>query len=279
VEEKGETLMNVQKRAVSLLVATFTVAGALTLSASAMSAPSDVTVSQEALAVDAVDDVAKVNQESTVNINVLGNDKGQDLQVSSFTQGEHGAVKQSPEGGLRYTPNSGYSGLDSFSYKVTDGKASDTAIVTVSVDPVVNPCQSNLNGLTGTISFDKIHRTVTYKVVLPHPTCSATTLAGDTYMFSRDYDRSGVFNESALPSRYNESARSDITIPRGYRIAQTTRSVDTTYKKKWVMGVIYDGDRKDVLDEMTDTQGSVATEVEMLPNVHTRHHGSPWHRW
>jgi hypothetical protein len=278
VEEKGETLMNVQKRAVSLLVATFTVAGALSLSVSATPAPTDITVSQETMAVDAVDDIAKVNQESTVNIKVLGNDKGQHLQVSSFTQGENGAVKQSPEGGLRYTPNSGYSGLDSFSYEVSDGVASDTAMVTVSVDPVVNPCQSNLNGLTGAVSFDKIHRTVTYKVVLPHPTCSAATLAGDTYVFSRGYDRSGAFNESALPARYSESARSDITIPRGYRIAQTTRSVDTTFKNKWMMGMIYDSERKDVLNELTDANGSVAIDVEMLPTVHMRHHGHSWRR-
>jgi len=270
--------MNVQKRTVSLLVATFAIAGGLSLSASAMSAPTDVTVSQEALAVDAVDDVAKVNQESTVNINVLGNDKGQHLQVSDFTQGKNGAVKKSSEGGLRYTPNSGYSGMDSFSYKVTDGMASDVATVTVSVDPVVNPCQSNLNGLTGAVSFDKIHRTVTYKVVLPHPTCSAATISGDTYAFSKGYDRSGMFNESALPARYSESARSDITIPRGYRIAQTTRSVDTTFKNKWMMGMIYDSERKDVLDELTDTQGSIATDVEMLPTVHMRHHDHSWHR-
>ena len=270
--------MNVQKRAVSLLVATFTVAAGLSLSASAMNAPTDVTVSQEALAIDAVDDVAKVNQESTVNINVLGNDKGQHLQIGGFTQGTNGAVKQSPEGGLRYTPNTGYSGLDSFTYKVTDGMASDTAVVTVSVDPVINPCQSNLNGLTGAVSFDKIHRTVTYKVVLPHPACSSATLSGDTYVFAKGYDRSGDFNESALPARYNQSARSDITIPRGYRIAQTTRSVDTTFKNKWMMAVIYDSERKDVLDELTDTQGSVATDVEMLPNVHMRHHGHPWYR-
>lgn len=270
--------MNVQKRAVSLLVATFTVAGGLSLSASAMSAPTDITVSREALAIDAVDDVAKVNQESTVNINVLGNDKGQYLKIDSFSQGSNGAVKQSPEGGLRYTPNTGYSGLDSFTYRITDGKASDTAVVTVSVDPIVNPCQSNLNGLTGSVSFDKIHRTVTYKVVLPHPACSAATLSGDTYVFPRGYDRSGEFNESALPARYNESARSDITIPRGYRIAQTTRSVDTSFRHKWVMGMIYDSDRKDVLAELTDADGSVATDVEMLPNIHMRHHGHAWRR-
>ncbi|HEX6416198.1 MAG TPA: Ig-like domain-containing protein [Candidatus Saccharimonadales bacterium] len=270
--------MSVQKRAVAVLVAMFAVVGGVSYTASATTEPTDVTVSSEVMAVDAVDDVAKVDQESTVNVNVLGNDLGTNRKVTNFTQPANGEVKKSPEGGLRYTPNSGYKGLDNFSYTISDGKASDTAMVTVTVDPVDNPCQSNLNGLTGTVSFDKIHRTVTYKVVLPHPTCSPATLEGDTYMLPRSYDRSGEFNESATPARYNDSARSDITIPRGYRIAQTTKRVDTSFKNKWVMGVVYNGERQDVAN-MPGIEGTVASEVEMLPRVHMRGHGYGHHRW
>jgi hypothetical protein len=42
--------------------------------------------------------------------------------------------------------------------------------------------------------------------------------------------------------------------------------------------MIYDSERKDVLNELTDTQGSIATDVEMLPTVHMRHHDHSWRR-
>lgn len=266
--------MNVRRRAATFLVAIFSVAGGLTLNASATPMPADMTVAPEVMNVDAVDDIAKVNQEATVNVNVLANDKGMNLKIKSFTQGANGEVKASEEGGLRYTPNSGYSGLDEFSYTVSDGMATDTAVVTLTVDPVANPCQSNLNGLTGEVSFDRIHRTVTYKVVLPHPTCSPATLSGDTYVFPRGYDKSGEFNESAAPARASGSARSDITIARGYRIAQTTRSVDSwrgkSSKSTWVMGVVYQGAHQDVAN-MPGVPGTVASDVSQLPRLHWRH--------
>lgn len=262
--------MNVRKRAATFLIAIFSVAGGLTLNASAAPMPADITVSSAQIAVDAVDDIARVNQESTVNVNVLANDKGANLKISNFTQGQNGAVKSSPEGGLRYTPNSGYSGLDEFSYTVSDGVATDTAVVTLAVDPVANPCQSNLNGLTGEVSFDKVHRTVTYKVVLPHPTCSPATLSGDTYVFPKGYDRSGEFNASATPAHYSGSARSDITISRGYRIAQTTRSVDVSHNYSWVMGVVYPGTHQDVVN-LPGVPGAVDSEVMLLPRQHWRH--------
>jgi hypothetical protein len=264
--------MSVRRRAATFLVGIFALVVGGSYTASAMQEPSDMTVSPEVMAVDAVDDVAKVNQESTVNVNVLANDKGQNLKITGFSKPQNGEVKKSPEGGLRYTPNSGYKGLDSFTYTISDGMASDTAEVTITVDPVLNPCQSNLNGLTGEVSFDKIHRTVTYKVILPHPTCSPATLSGDTYVFPKGYDRSGEFNESATPARYNGSARSDITIPRGYRIAQTTKSVDISRSKhKWVMGVVYQGARQDEAT-MPGVPGTIDSEVMLLPRLHMRHH-------
>jgi hypothetical protein len=262
--------MSVRKRAVAFLVAIFGVVGGMSYIASASPMPTDITVSPAIMAVDAVDDVAKVNQESTVNVNVLANDMGQNLKVTGFTQPQNGAVKQSSEGGLRYTPNSGYNGLDTFSYTISDGMASDTAMVTITVDPVTNPCQSNLNGLTGTVSFDTIHRTITYKAVLPHPICAGATVSGDTYVFPKTYDRSGEFNASALPAHYNSAARSDITIPRGYRIAETTRSIEVSHRHAWVMGVVYQGTHQDDAT-LPSVPGTLDSEVTLLPRLHWRY--------
>ncbi len=264
--------MSIRKKAITFLVAIFSIVGGVSYTAMAEPTPDDMTVPAAMLAVDAVSDVAEVSQEGTININVLKNDLGKNLKVTSTTQGLSGAVKISPEGGVRYTPNSGFNGVDSFTYTISDGQASDSAEVTVTVNPVDNPCQSNLNGLTGSVSFDTVHRTVTYKVILPHPTCSAATLSGDTYTLPRGYDRSGEFNESATPAQFREKARSDITIPRGYRIAETTRPVGMMHKSKgWVMGVIYAGAHQDTVN-MPGVPDTIASEITKLPRIHA------WHR-
>ena len=258
-----------RKKAITFLIAIFAVVGAGT-TAGATPVQTDMTVPEAVINVDAVDDVAEVSQDATININVLGNDKGGGLKISNFAQAKNGAVKSSPEGGLRYTPNSGFKGVDSFMYTITDGEASDTATVTITVDPVLNPCQSNLNGLTGSVSIDKVHRSVTYKVVLPHPTCSASTLSGDTYILPRGYDGSGDFNSSATPAEYSDKARSDITIPRGYRIASTTKQLGAS--RGWVMGVVYEGTHQDKVD-MPGIPNSLNSEVAYLPRLHWRSHG------
>lgn len=267
--------MSMKKRTIAFLVSVFSVVIGASYSLSTMAMPAtDMIVSQDVVNIDAVDDVAQLNQEATININVLANDKWTGAGITAFGQGHNGEVKKSAEGGLRYTPNSGFSGVDSFSYTISNG-ASDTAIVTVTVDPVPNPCQSNLNGLTGTASIDKIHRTVTYKVVLPHPTCSPATLSGDTYDLPRSYDNSGMFNESATPARYSDDARSDITIPRGYRIASTTKPIGVM--RGWVMGVVYNDVHQDTV-MMPGVPNTLGSDIEYLPRLHWRPHHHFHHR-
>ena len=82
----------------------------------------------------AVADTATTQAATPVTINVLANDSDPDsdaLAVSTFTQAAHGTVA-SVTGGLRYTPTSGYSGGDSFTYTISDGRGG-TATATVSL--------------------------------------------------------------------------------------------------------------------------------------------------
>jgi hypothetical protein len=84
----------------------------------------------------AVDDSDTTPENTPVTIDVLNNDSdpdGDTLTVGSVTQGTHGSVINNGSD-VTYTPDSGFSGTDSFTYTVSDGNGgTDTATVTVTV--------------------------------------------------------------------------------------------------------------------------------------------------
>ena len=103
----------------------------------------DVTVRTEDLptttpinqAPKAVADSATVDYGQSVRINVLSNDSDPDndtLTVQSFTNPAHGTVSKDSQNVLTYTPAIGFSGADSFTYTISDGKG-HTAVATVNL--------------------------------------------------------------------------------------------------------------------------------------------------
>jgi hypothetical protein len=85
----------------------------------------------------ALDDEGETDQDMVVDIAVLGNDSSPDgyvLRVVSVTQGEDGSVLINGDDTIRYQPNTGFAGLDGFSYTITDGRnGAATAMVSVTV--------------------------------------------------------------------------------------------------------------------------------------------------
>ncbi len=92
--------------------------------------------------VDAVDDMAMTDVNTSVTIDALGNDmdaQGDTFSVSSFDQPGKGTVSLK-DGKFVYTPDDGFTGDDSFSYEITDAKgAKDTATVSLSVKGTTAP--------------------------------------------------------------------------------------------------------------------------------------------
>ena len=89
---------------------------------------------------DAVADEATVQEDETIEIDVLDNDTDPNvddtLSIDSFTNGDNGTVVET-SGVLTYTPTANFNGTDSFTYTISDGNGgSDTATVNVTVDPV-----------------------------------------------------------------------------------------------------------------------------------------------
>jgi VCBS repeat-containing protein len=112
-----------------------------------------IDVSQPNFPPDAKNDNASVLQDSKDNfIAVLANDtdaNGDPIIVSGVTAPANGTVTIVPSdgqtaGGVRYTPNPGFRGADSFTYLVSDGRGgSNNATVVVTVAPPVNPDASD----------------------------------------------------------------------------------------------------------------------------------------
>ncbi|MBE0489550.1 MAG: tandem-95 repeat protein [Halomonas sp.] len=91
----------------------------------------------------AIDDTVMTLEGSAVQIAVLANDSdpdGDPLTVGNVTQPSNGSVTLNPDGTLTYTPDEGFFGSDSFTYRASDGELlSDPATVMVTVEQVEAP--------------------------------------------------------------------------------------------------------------------------------------------
>ncbi len=69
-----------------------------------------------------------------LNVLAVSNDSNcQTVNIAGFTQGENGTVVADGNGVIRYTPNPEYSGVDHFTYRVTDGIIDTPVAATVTI--------------------------------------------------------------------------------------------------------------------------------------------------
>ena len=93
--------------------------------------------------------VTLVNTPKTVD--VLANDtdlNGDPLSVTGFGQGSSGAVDCTPAGRCTYTPNTDFTGSDTFAYSLSDGVNTSTGFVFVTVKPSNAPPDAVDDALT-----------------------------------------------------------------------------------------------------------------------------------
>ena len=89
-------------------------------------------------------DNASVQEGRSVEINVLANDSdadGDSLTLSAKTNGQYGTVLLAGDSSVIYTPDTGFTGTDTFTYTVSDGQGgttTGTVSVTVTAEPVTN---------------------------------------------------------------------------------------------------------------------------------------------
>ncbi|SFJ86891.1 hypothetical protein SAMN04488082_108139, partial [Desulfomicrobium apsheronum] len=104
------------------------------------------------LVADIAADSVSTNADTSIITNVLGNDTFEGIPVVSVENGDgpaHGVVTVNPDGTVTYTPDRDYFGPDEFTYTVTSGGVTETAVVSVTV---ARPVYTNNGGGTPVVS-------------------------------------------------------------------------------------------------------------------------------
>ena len=133
------------------------------------------------------DDSATTEEDVAVTINLVANDTdidGDSLSIESVGTASNGSVVNNGNGTVTYTPNAGFFGSDSFTYVVSDGSATDTATVRVTVTEVTTSEQ--VIGYAGT-AIDVTH--VWKTINLPNDFVNPVVVAGGA---TRDGGHQGV---------------------------------------------------------------------------------------
>ena len=103
----------------------------------------------------AADDAAATDEDRPVSIDVLANDtdpdEGDQLTVSLPGSPADGTAAVNPDRTVTYAPDADFHGIDSFTYRVSDGSRTSIATVTVTVAPVNDAPQFASGSLTRTL--------------------------------------------------------------------------------------------------------------------------------
>ena len=103
------------------------------------------------------DDVFFVNEDEASSLNVLMNDQGLDVDITSFTDPSHGSIKIKEAGELIYTADENYHGLDSFSYLTNQNNTPTTVdikVISVNDKPSVSEISTQTINENALFSID-----------------------------------------------------------------------------------------------------------------------------
>ena len=151
---------------------------------------------------------------------LLGNDRdpdGDDFALTSFTSPQHGTLVERADGSLSYTPNGSYTGIDSFSYTITDdtGRTSTAQVQLTVGDATINVWYGDVQefgspaeaqryvNILGNVDLSEV-ASLSYS--LNGGADRALSLGPDT----RRLQKSGDFNADILYSDLDATAADDV---------------------------------------------------------------------
>ncbi|MCP5404790.1 MAG: tandem-95 repeat protein [Pseudomonadaceae bacterium] len=131
---------------------------------------------------DAVNDTASTAFNTPVVISVLANDSDAESAVALdgiVTGPAHGVAVVNPDGTITYTPNAGFTGTDTFTYRIDDAcGATDVATVTVTVGANPNTAPDAVDDVVSTTCVSAICGCGATATI--HPLANDTDPEGDT---------------------------------------------------------------------------------------------------
>ncbi len=145
------------------------------------------------------------------------------LTYSILSQPSHGSVSGGSGSGRTYTPANGYSGSDSFTFRVSDGSLNASGTVNITVTAAANNPPTATNGSTSTnedtpkaltlVGGDPDGDAITYSIISgpSHGSLSGGTSAGRTYTPSSNYFGSDSFSFRVTDS-HNATATATFSI-------------------------------------------------------------------
>jgi len=149
----------------------------------------------------AVDDVVSTPFETLIEIPVLDNDSdpnGDTLTIVVISDLPlNGTVEINTDGTITYTPNPGYIGVDVFSYVITDGTQTDTAIVTITILPpdcnvadlfIPNGFSPNEDGINDLLIIENL------SICFPDNEIVIFNRWGDEVFRQKGYDNTNAWN-------------------------------------------------------------------------------------
>jgi hypothetical protein len=172
-----------------------------------------------------VNDLATVEKDFARDLFVLANDSdpdGDDLRLTSVGDPPHGRASVAPGGGsIRYAPDLGFVGQDSFNYKVTDDSGTPVAAtVTVTVRDTIAPAVTAVAPAAGATTALP---GVIVSAKLSEPMTASTLTTGSVRLVRRG---SGVSVPATV--RYIAATRTAVLDPAGSLVPGGTYTATVT---------------------------------------------------
>ena len=176
-------------------------------------------------------DSANTDFEQAVDIDVLGNDgdvDGDDLQILAVSDPPNGTATDIGGGAIRYTPDAGFSGLDTFTYTIGDGNGGvDQATVTVDVaDLPPIDCNADVTGPEITVGMPVV--TIVGVHMPQEPRYNLAALCQMTWTDPCSYDELMLHGINELTTDHPTEV---IGVPQGF---WTSIGIDTTWHDVYI---------------------------------------------
>ncbi len=179
-----------------------------------------VSVTVNAIA-DVLDDALTVTEDLAQNGNVAANDNFEGpTSYALDTAPTNGSVTVNPDGTFTYTPNADFNGTDSFTYKVTNNGAIETATVSVTVNAVADVLNDSVTATedlaqNGNVSANDNFEGPTTYALDTAPTNGSVTVNPDgtfTYTPNADFNGTDSFTYKVTNNGAIETATVSVTV-------------------------------------------------------------------